>query len=262
MNNAKKFKEKMQEDQVPLGVTVTFTDSTVTEALCNVCDFVWIDMEHNSFTLETVQGHIMATKGSNTASLVRVRWNDPVIIKPVLDIGADGVIVPMVKTAEEARRAVAACLYPPDGNRGYGPRRTISYGKRGGPAFCNEANETMIIILQIEHIDAINNLDEIFAVPGITSFLMGQQDLAGSMGHMGNPDHPEVVKAIDTYVNKAITTGVNFSLAGGGDIKTLFAHIDRGVDWLTIGLDFMFMLNKAEEYTHPLRNYLQTRKTL
>ena len=82
------------------------------------------------------------------------------------------------------------------------------------------------------------------------------------MGHMGNPDHPEVVKAIDTYVNKAINTGVNFSLAGGGDIKTLLAHIDRGVNWLTIGLDFMFMLNKAEEYTHPLRNYLQTRKTL
>ena len=257
MNNAKKFKEMMRAGNVPLGVTVTFTDSTVTEALCNVCDFVWIDMEHNGYTLETVQAHIMATKGCDTAALVRVRWNDPVLIKPVLDIGADGVIIPMVKSAEEARQAVAACLYPPDGQRGYGPRRTGNYGQRGGTEFCEEANDAMIIIIQIEHINAINNLDEIFAVPGITSFLMGQQDLAGSMGHMGNPDHPDVVKAIDTYVSKAKKAGVSFSLAGGGTPETLIAHIDRGVHWLTIGLDFMFMLKTAEEFAHPIREYVQ-----
>ncbi len=262
MNNAKKFKEKMRAGEVPLGVTVTFTDSTVTEALCNVCDFVWIDMEHNGYTLETVQAHIMATKGSDTAALVRVRWNDPVLIKPVLDIGADGVILPMVKSAEEARSAVAACLYPPDGTRGYGPRRTVNYGQRGGTEFCKEANEAMIVILQVEHIDAINNLDEIFAVPGITSFLMGQQDLAGSMGHMGNPDHPEVINAINTYVNKAKTTGVNFSLAGGGDVKTLIEHIDRGVDWLTIGLDFMLMLKSAEDFIAPVREFIRAKNKL
>ena len=261
MNNAKTFKEMMHAGEVPLGVTVTFTDATVTEALCNVCDFVWIDMEHNGYTLETVQAHIMATKGSDTTTLVRVRWNDPVLIKPVLDIGADGVILPMVKSAEEARSAVAACLYPPDGTRGYGPKRTVNYGQRGGTAFCKEANEAMVIIVQIEHIDAINNLDEIFAVPGITSFLMGQQDLAGSMGHMGDPDHPEVINAINTYVNKAKTTGVNFSLAGGGNTKTLIEHIDRGVDWLTIGLDFMLMLNKAKDFTHPVREYLKGKKS-
>ncbi len=250
----------MHAGEVPLGVTVTFTDSTVTEALCNVCDFVWIDMEHNGYTLETVQAHIMATKGSDTAALVRVRWNDPVLIKPVLDIGADGVIIPMVKSADEARQAVAACLYPPDGIRGYGPRRTVNYGHRGGTKFCQEANDAMIIIVQIEHIDAINDLDEIFAVPGITSFLMGQQDLAGSMGHMGNPDHPDVINAIDTYVSKAKTAGVSFSLAGGGDAITLIAHIDRGVNWLTIGLDFMLMLKKAEDFTQPVRDYLRTRE--
>ena len=72
MNNAKKFKEMMHAGEVPLGVTVTFTDSTVTEALCNVCDFVWIDMEHNGYTLETVQAHIMATKGSDTTALNRI----------------------------------------------------------------------------------------------------------------------------------------------------------------------------------------------
>jgi len=95
MENANKFREKIHRGEVSLGTTITFVDSTVTEALCSLLDFVWIDMEHNALSLETVQAHLMATKGSNTTSLVRVPWNDPVLIKPVLDIGADGVIVPL-----------------------------------------------------------------------------------------------------------------------------------------------------------------------
>ena len=113
MENANKFREKIHRGEVSLGTTITFVDSTVTEALCSLLDFVWIDMEHNALSLETVQAHLMATKGSNTTSLVRVPWNDPVLIKPVLDIGADRVIVPLVRTADDVRRAVAACRQPP-----------------------------------------------------------------------------------------------------------------------------------------------------
>ena len=92
-NTAKNFIEKMRAGTVALGTGITFTDATVTEALCNVFDFVWIDMEHNALSLEVVQAHIMATKGSNTTPIVRVPWNDPVLIKPVLDIGAAGVVI-------------------------------------------------------------------------------------------------------------------------------------------------------------------------
>ena len=126
----------MRRGEVCLGTAISFSDPTVTEALCNVLDFVWIDTEHNPLSLEDVQGHIMATKGTDVLPLVRVPWNDPVLIKPILDIGAAGVIVPMIRTADDVRLAVAACRYPPEGIRGFGPRRPSNYARLGGPEFC------------------------------------------------------------------------------------------------------------------------------
>ena len=105
------------------------------EALCDLLDFVWIDMEHNALWLEAVQAHIIATKGSRTVPLVRVRTNDPVLIKPVLDIGAAGIIVPWFDTVQEATLAVQACRYPPQGIRGIGPRRASNYGRSSTSIF-------------------------------------------------------------------------------------------------------------------------------
>src|SRR6266496_351793 len=154
MENAVKFREKLRRGQVCFAAHISCTDPTITEALCSVADLVWVDMEHNALSLETVQTHFMATKGTDTAVLVRVPWNDPVLIKPILDMGADGIIVPLVRTADDVRRAVAACRYPPDGIRGFGPRRASSYGRSGGASFCREANQNVMTIVQIEHIDA------------------------------------------------------------------------------------------------------------
>src|SRR5262249_55093448 len=161
MTRANSFRDKLRCGELCLGVGITFTDATATEALCNVFDFVWIDMEHNALSLEAVQAHIMATKGSDTTPLVRVAWHDPVLIKPLLDTGAAGVIAPMVRSAAEARRLVASCRYPPEGIRGFGPRRAAGYGRRGGPEFCREENESVLVIAQIEHIDGVNDLDAI-----------------------------------------------------------------------------------------------------
>src|SRR5438105_12148094 len=116
-------------------------------------------MEHNPLSLSAVQGHLLAVKGTGATPLVRVPWNDPVLIKPVLDIGAAGVIVPLVRTAEDVRRAVAACRYLPEGVRGYGPRRASNYGRHGGPDFIRAANASIITIVQIEQAEALNNLD-------------------------------------------------------------------------------------------------------
>jgi len=113
MRNANKLREKIASGKPCFCATITFSDPTVCEALCDVVDFLWIDMEHNPLSLEAIQGHIMATKGSDTATLVRVRSNDPSLIKTVLDIGADGIIAPNVHNAEEARQVVAACSIRP-----------------------------------------------------------------------------------------------------------------------------------------------------
>jgi len=258
MENAKKFRDKIAGGQACYGTIITCTDPTITEALCSVSDFVWIDTEHNALSLETVQGHLMATKGSDTAALVRVPWNDPVLIKPVLDIGADGVIVPLVRTADDVRQAVAACRYPPEGIRGYGPRRANGFGRLRGPEYCQLANETIIIVVQIEHIDAVNNLDEILAVPGLTSIVVGPNDLAGSMGLMGQPAHPDVLRVMETIVAKTRQTNVLASVSVHGGPENFAAWVRRGVQWIPIGGDISFMLSSARQVGGQLREHLRS----
>ena len=200
-------------------------------------------MEHSGLSVESVQRHILATKGSDAVPLVRVAWNDPVLIKPVLDAGAGGVIAPMVRTGDEARRLVAACLYPPHGIRGFGPLRAANYGHIPAPEFCRAANQTVIPIAQIEHIDAVNNIDEILAVPGMAGIVFGPNDLACSMGHTGDPNHPEVLRAIDAVIGKARQTKV-FIGCVGDDPELLERWIDQGARWLVVGSDFA-LLRKA-----------------
>ncbi len=253
MENANHFRDKLRQGNVMLGTAITFNDATVVEALCSLVDFVWIDMEHNALSLETVQLQIMATKGSNVTSLVRVPWNDPVLIKPVLDIGADGVIVPLIRTADDARRAVAACRYPPEGIRGFGPRRASGYGRLGGPEFCRLANESIIVAVQIEHTDAVNNLDEILAVPGLTTVLVGPNDLAGSMGYMGQPNHPEVAKVIELVIAKARRASVFIGLAVSDDPNALIHWANKGVQWLVMGADVSLMLRATKEAADLVR---------
>ena len=248
-----RFRAKLARGQICLGTVISFTDPTVTEALCQVLDFVWIDMEHNALSLESVQGHIMATKGSETSPLVRVPWNDPVLIKPVLDIGAAGVIVPFVRTAEEARRAIAACLYPPEGIRGFGPRRPSRYGQLGGPEFCRAANASIMPMVQIEHIAAAGGLlhrRNVLAVPrGLASARVRSagNDLAGSMGLMGQPRHPTVLAAIDTVIAKARRAGMPIGIGAGDDPDVLIDWVSRGVQWLSMGGDCALLLRAATQ---------------
>jgi len=253
VDQAAKFREKLAQRRTCLGTVITFTDPTVTEVLCQVLDFVWIDMEHNALTLETVQAHVMATNGSDTTPLVRVPWNDPVLIKPVLDIGAAGVIVPLIRTAEEACRAVAACLYPPEGIRGFGPRRPSNYGRLGGPEFCRAANASILPMVQIEHIQAVENIDEILAVPGLASVVIGPNDLAGSMGLMGQPRHPDVLHKIDTVIVQARRAGVPIGIGAGDDPETLLDWAARGIQWLAMGGDCSLLLQAATQIAGRVR---------
>ena len=253
MKNTGEFRDKLCRGQVCLGTCITFNDPTVTEALCDLLDFVWIDTEHNALTLEAVQAHVMATNGSATTPLVRVPWNDPVQIKPVLDVGAAGVIVPLIRSAEDVRRAVAACLYPPQGIRGFGPRRPSNYGRLGGPEFCRAANEDVIVIVQIEHVDAVNDIDAILAVPGLTSVVIGPNDLAGSLGRMGEPEHPEVSAAIETVVARGRQSGVPVGLATGDDPDCLAEWASRGVRWLAMANDVALLLRGATRVADGVR---------
>ena len=247
MRQRTRFPEKLKKGEPAFGTVISFSDSTVTELISEDVDFVWIDMEHSPQSLQTIQGHVMATKGTGSTPLVRVPWNDPVLIKPVLDCGAEGIIVPMVCTADEARNAVAACLYPPDGVRGFGPRRPSQYGRLGGPSFCHQRNEEMICVLQIEHIDAIKQIDEIVAVPGISSLVIGPNDLSGSMGHMGEPRHPEVVRAIEAVLKSAGNRNLPVGIGIGADPTLANEWIGKGMRWVALGSDFALLLEALRQ---------------
>jgi 2-keto-3-deoxy-L-rhamnonate aldolase RhmA len=251
--------ERMKKGETVLGTVITVNDPIVTEALCNVYDFLWIDTEHNPFPLDVVQGHLLAAKGSDVTMLVRVAWNDPVLTKPVLDIGAHGVIVPMVSTAEDVKRAVAACRYPPDGIRGYGPRRPSNYGRLGGPEFCKAANDAMLTVVQIELADAVTNIDAIVRVPGLSGILIGSNDLSGSLGVMGQPRHPKVLGAIDTVIGAAKKVNMPVGIAIGDDAALLQEWIDKGINWVTGGGDTSLMLRAADELTSQLRAHIRAR---
>ena len=237
-----RFAEKLGKAEPAFGTVISFADPAVTELIADDVDFVWIDMEHNPHTLQTVQGHVMAANGTGATALVRVPWNDRVLIKQVLDSGAAGIIVPMVCSADEARKAVAACLYPPQGVRGYGPRRPSRYGRLSGPSFCQKLNDEMICILQIEHIDAIRQIDEIVAVPGISSLVIGPNDLSGSMGHMGEPRHPDVVCAIEVVLKSAGRRNLPVGIGMGAHPKLANEWVQKGMRWVALGSDYTLLL--------------------
>ena len=202
----------------------------------------------------------MATKGSDAAPLVRVPWNDPILIKPILDAGAAGIIAPMVCSAQEARRLVSACLYPPEGIRGFGPRRPSNYGQSMNPEFCRTANSTIIPIAQIEHIDAVNNIDGILSVPGIVAILIGPFDLAGSMGHSGDPSHLEVRQAVDKVIAAACRKGIYVGMGVTDDPKSCVALIKKGVSWICIPPDYMLMLRSAKQFLAAVRDFSRSGK--
>jgi 2-keto-3-deoxy-L-rhamnonate aldolase RhmA len=259
VENANILRDKLHNGKTCVGAAVTFSDATVTEALCNYLDFIWVDMEHVPYSLETVQAHIMATKGTDVAPIVRVAYNDANIIKPVLDIGAAGVIAPMVCTAEEAARLVAACLYPPQGIRGFGPRRPANYGLSMTPDFCQKANASVFPIAQIEHKTAVANVDAILATPGLAAVMIGPFDLSGSMGYPAQPNHPKVLEAIEHVIERARNAGVVVGMGVTDDPDSLRKWIDRGVSMLFIPPDYMLMLKAAREYVDVIREQEQLR---
>jgi 2-keto-3-deoxy-L-rhamnonate aldolase RhmA len=251
------LKERLHAGEHLIGAWITLTDACVTEMLCGSgFDFLIIESEHTPQSIETVQRHIMATKSSSTAPMVRVSANDPVLIKPVLDAGAVGVLVPQVSSAEDARRAVAACLYPPVGIRGFGAGRPTDYG-RDIVGYIERANREMVVWAQIEHIDAVNNLDEILAVPGLDAVCTGQFDLAASMGLLGEVGHPRVLEAIERIIARARHAHVPVGHMLGTDPRTAYDWIRRGAQFVSVGQDSAFMLQGADRTVAELGRMLQ-----
>jgi len=201
------LKQRLQAGKAAFGVMCTFPSPAVVEMLGHLgFDWILLDNEHGSITVDTAEACIATAELTGMAPIVRPVGNKPEIIAPFLDRGAWGVQVPHVNTAEEARAAVDAVKYAPEGHRGiFSGGRPARYGFRGNTAeYAREANQQTLVCLMLEEVTAIENLPEMVAVPGIDVYFIGSGDLSQSMGHTGQQAHPEVQEVMERAV-KAIT---------------------------------------------------------
>ena len=233
-NSLEEFSAKVRSGKVAVGCVVTFADPTVTEiAAESGFDFVWIDGEHGQMDRNTAMMHMMALKGTGCAPLYRVPACDHTEIKKIIDFAPAGIIVPMILTADDAAKAVAACRYPLQGNRGCGFRRGNRYGNISMPEYYDMSQREPLVILQIEHIQAVENLDAILAVEGIDSLLIGPYDLSISMGKAGAFDDPEVNEAFDYVSRKALEHNKILGVYTEGNYER----------WLKRGVHFIGCIN-------------------
>ena len=189
------LKQKLQEGKAAFGVMLTFPSAPMVEMLGHLgYDWILIDNEHGSVTVENSEDMIRAAELTGMAPIVRPVSNKPEIIAPFLDRGAWGVQIPHVNTADEARAAVDAVKYPLLGHRGvFSGGRPGEYGFAGNTAeYVEDANRNTLVCLMIEEAEAIENLEEMVAVDGVDVFFIGSGDLSASMGYAGQQTHPEV----------------------------------------------------------------------
>ena len=259
MFEGKRLRDRLRAGEICLGIGTASSDPCEAELLSLLgFDFLLIDSEHGALNIESVQQVIMATKGTDVAAIVRVPWNDPVRIKPVLDAGAAGVVVPLVNTAQEARLAVAACMYPPVGVRGYGPRRPSNY-EREAEEYIAKANDNLTVWVQIEHQEAVNNVEEIVRTPGLNGVLIGSNDLSASMGLLGQPRHPRVLEAIAKTIAAGKEAGMPVGMAGPGDPQAAFERLQEGLQFIILGSATSFMASATEAALSRVQQLIKER---
>ncbi len=236
------LKSKLRNGKVTLGSWITIGNTSIAEIMAKV-GFEWltIDMEHSVITLNQAYNLIQVIELSGVTPLVRVPENDPVIIKRVMDAGAHGVIVPMVNTQEDAIKAVDSVKYPPLGRRGVGLARAQGYGLEF-EKYKKWINKESIVIVQIEHIKAVENLREILKVEDVDGFIVGPYDLSGSLGRPGEFDNSKFKAALKIVleVSKKINKPAGFHVIPP-DAKLLLEKIIEGYRFLGFSLDTLFL---------------------
>jgi 2-keto-3-deoxy-L-rhamnonate aldolase RhmA len=247
---AASLKDALQQPKPLIGTLLTTASPEVAEVLALAgFDWLFIDLEHGSLSIQDAQRAIQAIAGRCFA-VVRVADGTAENIKRVLDTGCDGIIAPHVNSATEARRIVALAKYPPTGERSVGLGRAQGYGLSFAE-YMATANDRVAIIVQIEHVDAVANVSEILAVQGIDAIFVGPYDLSGSMGILGRVSDTRVVEAIGKVRGACTASKVPFGIFFGASEPAL-AAIRQGARLVAVGTDLMHMANSARKTLEAL----------
>ena len=238
-------RQKLQAGEATLGCFLGMGSPNVAEQMARSgFDFLVIEMEHNGVDMAEVQHMLMAMNGTDAIPIVRLPSSDQVFIQRSLDIGALGILVPLLRTAEQARSVVEATRYPPDGIRGFGPLRASHY-TLDYPDYLARANDNILVAFLLETREAMENLEEITQVPGVDALYLGLWDLYLSHGvsPFEMPD-PEMEKLVDRAIEICKRNGVALGI-GNGSPEDLRRPRERGLTFLGYGPDFVLLTSAA-----------------
>ncbi|GAA4465340.1 4-hydroxy-2-oxoheptanedioate aldolase [Nibrella saemangeumensis] len=247
------FKQKLNSGEIVYGLTLTIGNPIIAELVGHLgFDWVWIEAEHTTMGLETIMAQLQAISGTGTSTVVRVDCNDQTIIKRVLDTGPDGILIPSVNTREEAEKAIKFTKYPPLGERGIGLARAQGYGLRLGD-YIKSANDEVATIFMIEHVTAVQNINEILQVEGLDGVIIGALDLAGSMNLQNDLGNPQIEAEIQKVLQACNQAGIPCG-AFVGDPNQAKARIQEGFRLLTLGADVLLLASSAKNVLETVKN--------
>lgn len=249
------LKSRLRARELTIGSWLTLGHPSIAEIMAKAgFDWLTVDMEHSAITLHQAQQLIQVIELAGCIPLVRVGANDANLIKRVMDTGAHGVIVPMVNTKEDAEYAVRAVKYPPRGSRGVGLARAQGYGAEF-EKYRKWVDTESVVIVQVEHIEAVRNLESILSVDGVDGFIIGPYDLSGSLGVPGDFDHPDMLKAL----NRVREVAVAMNAVSGyhvipPEVTALEEAIAVGYRFLAFSLDTLILYHGCRQVERAMRN--------
>ena len=239
------FKHAIAAGKLQIGLWNSLCSNIVTEIVSySGFDWLLLDTEHSPNELPAVLAQLQSVQRGTATPIVRPAWNDIVLIKRILDVGAQSILVPFVQNAEEAKRAVAATRYPPEGVRGItGSGRASRYGRTKD--YLKKANSEICLLVQVETREAVGNLEAIASVEGVDGVFVGPADLSASFGHIGNPLHPEVQSAIEDVAKRLKKLGKPAGILTPVEEEAR-RYIEWGYTFVAVGSDLGLVAKGAD----------------
>lgn len=250
------FKAALDDGQSLQGVWSMSGSPTVVEAMGHIgADYVVLDLEHSPTSIHGVLPLLQACKAAGVSSTVRMSDHSMTSIKHVLDLGSTTLMFPMVQDAEQAAALVSACHYPPRGDRGYAlMTRASSY--LGDPGYLASIANDLLLIMQVETINAMENIEAIARVPGVGAIFIGPGDLSASMGHLGQAGHADVRAAMTNCARRVSSTGLPCGTVMGDAEQAAWAF-DIGYRFVAVGTDMALLCTSARKAQHEVRQRRQ-----
>jgi 2-dehydro-3-deoxyglucarate aldolase len=247
------FRKRLHDGEALYGTLLSLPSAAVAEVLATASfDWLFVDTEHGAIGTATMLSILQAVD-RDLACIVRLPQLDGGAIKRVLDAGAQGIMIPQVETADQAREIVRLSRYAPDGERGMGPGRAHGYGAYFSE-YVARANDEVTVVIQVEHARAVDNIEAIAAVAGIDCVFVGPYDLSQSLGHAGDVAHPSVITAIDHVTRTCQAAGMPLGYYGI-DAAAVAPYVARGYTLICAASDSLLLGRSAAELRETLRNH-------